>query len=75
MPPPAPPLVSAFSSLPLTALHSAPLGRLALEMASEAVSGPAYGPDMPPFQWSKFKDVAHRGMIAKYDTTFELQKP
>ena len=54
--------------------------RLALEMRSEAVNGPAWegdGNGQPPFSWSSpaWRHIAHRGMIDTYRTTFEVMAP
>ncbi|GFH22241.1 phospholipase B-like, partial [Haematococcus lacustris] len=51
---------------------------MGLAMQAEAVNGPAWAADgngQPPFSWSAWPHVAHRGMINTYRTAFEMQEP
>lgn len=46
--------------------------------AAEAVNGPTFGTDgsLGPFRWEgQWAGVAHKGMPATFDFSFELQKP
>jgi hypothetical protein len=54
--------------------------KMALEMQSEVINGPAWDGDgsdnsQPPFSWRNWKDVAHHGMVHTYRTLFEVQSP
>lgn len=49
--------------------------RLALQLTAEAVNGPTWGEGMPPFSWSDWPHVAHRGMRQVFNTQWELQAP
>jgi hypothetical protein len=50
--------------------------RLALKMGSHAVNGPTWHEaGLPPFRWSNWPHVAHKGMRDEYRTEWELQEP